>query len=489
MAEKTIMPKQGLQITEEKPQAMSAAEAKPGVQKDEYDVAVIGGGPGGYVCAIRCAQLGKKTVLVEKRELGGTCLNRGCIPAKALLHTSELYDELRQHGEALGIQVQDISVDFASAAKRKDEIVGRLRNGIAGLIRNRKIALIREEAFLTGKNSFMAGGKEYRAEKIVLATGSEPASIPVPGADRPGVVNSDAVLDMRTLPESCVIIGGGVIGIEFATLLSAFQKKATVIEMLPRILNDMDEDISNTMTKLLQKKGVEIHTNATLMEIQDGLTCVYEKDGKRETTAGQIVIIAVGRRPVTQTLNLHAAGVVSERNFISVNEKMQTNVPGIYAIGDVTGKMQLAHVASAQGLVAAANACGGEQKMRYNAVPACVYSNPEIASAGMTEAQVKAAGLPYVTGKFATAANGRSMIMNCQEGFAKIISHAQTGEILGAHVVAPRATDMISEICVAMNAEATIEELAGTIHPHPTVGEMIMEAAHDVEGLCCHKFY
>ncbi len=475
MAERVIMPKQGLQMTEGT------------ITGNEYDVAVIGGGPGGYICAIRCAQLGKKTVLVEKRDLGGTCLNRGCIPTKALLHTAEIYEEIQQHGDALGIKFKNLAIDFVATAKRKNEIVGKLRSGVSALVKGRKVTLVQAEASFTGKNSFVAGGEEFRAKSIVIATGSEPAGIPVPGADKPGVVNSDAVLDMLTLPESCVIIGGGVIGIEFATLFSAFGKKVTVIEMLPRILNEMDEEISGTMTGLLIKKGVEIRTNAKLLEIQDGLTCVYEQDGKRETASGQTVIMAVGRRPVTQALRLETAGVASERGFIPVDERMQTNTPGIYAIGDVTGKIQLAHVASAQGLVAAANACGGDRKMRYDIVPACIYSSPEIASVGLTESQVKAAGLPYKTGSFAAAGNGRSMIMNCPDGFVKIISHGQTGEILGAHMVAPRATDMIGEIAVAMKAEATVEELADTIHAHPTVSEMIMEAAHDIEGLCCHK--
>ncbi|MEI6100538.1 MAG: dihydrolipoyl dehydrogenase [Eubacteriales bacterium] len=456
------------------------------LQNGAYDVAVIGGGPGGYVCAIRCAQFGKKTVLVEKRELGGTCLNRGCIPTKALLHTAELFEEMRLHGDALGIQCNGLSIDYAATSKRKNEIVKKLRNGVAGLVSARKITLVGEEAVLTGKNTFTAGGREYRAERIILATGSEPAAIPVLGADKKGVMNSDQVLEMEKLPESCVIIGGGVIGIEFASLMSAFEKKVTVIEMLPRILNEMDEDISATAAKLMQKKGVEIHTGAKLLEIKDGLVCVYEENGIQKEAAGEIVIMAVGRRPVLKALNLQAAGVAAQR-FVEVDEKMQTNVPGIYAIGDITGKLQLAHVASAQGLVAAANACGGNKKMQYNIVPACIYTNPEIASVGMTEAQVKAAGIPYKTGSFAAAGNGRSMIMNCPDGFVKILSHRESGEILGAHMIAPRATDMIGEIAVAMKAEATIEEIADTIHAHPTVSEMIMEAAHDTEGLCCHK--
>jgi dihydrolipoamide dehydrogenase len=261
--------------------------------------------------------------------------------------------------------------------------------------------------------------------------------------------------------------------------------------MLPKILNGMDGDICAVMNKLLTKRGVDIHTNAKLLEIKaedaNGAVCVYEEDGAKKEAAGAVVIMAVGRRPVSRNLNLEAAGIAETKGFITVDEKMAANVPGIYAIGDVTGKVQLAHVASAQGLTAAASIAGKRAKMEYNIIPACVYTNPEIASVGLTGEAAQAAGLPVKTGNFPAAANGRSMIMNTGEGFVKIITHAETGEILGAHIMAPRATDMIGEIAALMKAEGAIEELADTIHAHPTISEMIMEAAHDVEGLCCHK--
>jgi dihydrolipoamide dehydrogenase len=461
---------------------------------DHFDVAVIGGGPGGYVCAIRCALQGKKTALVEKGELGGTCLNRGCIPTKVLLHTAELYGELKNHGKDLGLITGELSVDYEALANRKDRVVERLRKGVEGLVKGRGITLIKGAAELTGPKSFRVGGAQFRAENLAIAAGSEPASLPVPGADREGVINSDALLSMRSLPESAVIIGGGVIGVEFATLLNSFGRKVTIIEMLPRILNEMDAGLSDGMTKLLQKQGVEIHTSAKLSEIREGPVCRYEEEGTLKEAAGGIVIMAVGRRPATKALGLEAAGIACNRGFVTVDDTMKTNVNGVYAIGDVTGKIQLAHTASAQGLVAAANICdstgspaGKPAKMSYRIVPACVYTSPEMACVGMTEAQAVAAGLPYRTGFFPAAANGRSLIMNCADGFVKILSHKDTGEILGAHIMAPRATDMIAEIAAAMRAEATVEELADTIHPHPTVSEMILEAVHDIEGLCCHK--
>ncbi|MDR1373467.1 MAG: dihydrolipoyl dehydrogenase [Treponema sp.] len=453
---------------------------------DTFDAVVIGGGPGGYICAIRCAQLGKKTALVENRELGGTCLNRGCIPTKTLLHTAELYSEIKRHGKELGLN-GELSLNFGALADRKDQIIEKLRRGIEALVKGRKITLIRETAELTGSKSFRAGTVEYAADNIVIASGSEPAAIPVPGADRPEVLNSDGVLALRDLPGSAVIIGGGVIGVEFAALLSSFGRKVTVIEMLPRILNGMDEDICEAMTRLLKKQGVDVHTGAKVLEIAGGGLCRYEEGGVRKEAVGDIVIMAVGRRPLTKNLGLEKAGLVSERGFIPADEGLRTKVSGIYAIGDVTGKAQLAHVASAQGLIAAANIAGKNASMTYAVIPACVYTNPEIAGIGMTETQLIAAGLPYRRGNFPAAANGRSRIMNCTEGFVKILSHKNTGEILGAHIMAPRASDMIGEIAAAMRAEAVIEELADTIHAHPTINEMIMEAAHDAEGFCCHK--
>ncbi|MDR3144941.1 MAG: dihydrolipoyl dehydrogenase [Treponema sp.] len=472
--------------------------------EEQFDVAIIGGGPGGYVCAIRCAQLGKKTLLVESRELGGTCLNRGCIPTKVLLHTAELYDEIRGHGAELGLVSGDLAVDYAALADRKDRIAGKLRRGVEALVKGRKITLVRGAAELRGPKTFRVTpsgngsgpgqqGGEYTAANLVLAAGSEPASIPVPGAGLPGVLNSDAFLSLRDLPSSAVIVGGGVIGVEFASLLVSLGRKVTILEMLPRILNEADSGVSGEMTRLLKRRGVEIRTGAKLLEIRtaapeaDGLICVYEEGGQQRQAAGAIVIMAVGRRPLTKNLGLEAAGIASERGFITVDDRLRTNVPGVYAVGDLTGKIQLAHAAGAQGLAAAANIAGRDTVMRYDIVPACVYTGPELAWVGMTEDRIIAEGLPYRTGSFPAAANGRSMIMNQTEGFVKILSHRDTGEILGAHIMASRATDLIGEIAAAMRAEATIEELADTIHPHPTVSEMIMEAAHDAEGLCCHK--
>ncbi len=453
---------------------------------EKFDVAVIGGGPGGYVAAIRAAKLGKKTVLVEKDKVGGTCLNRGCIPTKAMLHSAEVYEEMLKAAD-LGISAENIAFDYAKIAERKEAVVGRLVGGISGLLRKNKVTVKNGKAVLTSKNTFKIGDEEVEAEKIILATGSFPANVPIKGADKKGVMNSDGVLALTECPESIVIIGGGVIGIEFATLFNTLGKKVTVVEMLPNIMNGMDLEICNTMKAILQSRGIDIYTNAKVVEIKDGLEVVFEFEGKQLSANGDVVVMAVGRRPDTKDIGLEALGINMNRGFVQVDEYLRTNIPNIYAIGDITGKIQLAHVASAQGLVAAHNCAGENKVMRYNIVPACIYTNPEIASVGLTEAQAKDKGIELKIGKFNVAGNGRSMVMGASEGFVKILTDAKTGEILGAHIMAPRATDMIAEIATAMKAEATIEEVADTIHPHPTVSEIIMEAAHDVEGLCVHK--
>ena len=452
----------------------------------DFDVAVIGGGPGGYVCAIKAAKLGKKVILAEKRDLGGTCLNRGCIPTKALLRSAEVYEELL-HAAELGLAAENVSFDYAKIADRKKKTVTRLRGGVAGLLKGNGVTVVSGKAVLTGKDSFSVDGKSYRAANIVLASGSFPAKVPIPGADKQVVMDSDGVLELEKCPESVVIVGGGVIGIEFATLFNTLGVKVSVIEMLPNIMTGMDDEICDAMKALLMKKGVDIHTGAKVLRIEDGLNCVYEENGAEHRAEGEIVVIAVGRRPDTADMGLAAAGVAMERGFVTVDEGMRTNVPGIYAIGDITGKIQLAHVASAQGIVAAENTAGGSKKMRYDRVPACIYTTPEIASAGLTEAKAKETGKNVKIGKFPISGNGRSMIMGESNGFVKIISDAKTGEIYGAHIMAPRATDMIGEIVVAMEAEATIEEIAGAIHPHPTVSEAVMEAAEDTFGMSCHK--
>lgn len=453
---------------------------------ERFDLAVLGGGPGGYVAAIRAAKLGLKTVLVEKDAMGGACLNRGCIPTKCLLQSAQVYRTVLQAAQ-FGVFVGDSGFDFTHIAARKDQVVSRLRGGVEALLKAAKVDIVRGRGVLEPDKVIAAGDKRIAADKIIVATGSAPAVIPVPGVDLPGVMTSDGVLSLTAIPRSVVIVGGGVIGMEFAALFSSLGVSVTVVEVMPTILTGMDADVISTMNGVFKKMGVSVHTSSKVVEIsgKDMLTVSFHEDGQAKSVAGEIVVMATGRKAVTD--GLESSGLAMERGCVVVDEHMRTNIPDVYAIGDCTGKIQLAHVASAQGIVAAQNAAGGNKTMRYDIVPACVYTNPEIACVGLTEAAARATGQSVTTGSFPVAANGKSMIMGETEGFCKLVVNTDSGEILGAHIVGPHGTDLIAELAAVMRAEGTIEELADTIHPHPTVSEIVMESAHDVEGLCGHK--
>ncbi len=453
---------------------------------NEYQLAVIGGGPGGYVAAICGAKLGLKTVLIEKEKMGGTCLNCGCIPTKSLLQSAHTFHAVK-NCKKLGIQASDVSYDYAAIAKRKDSMVRRLRGGVEGLLKAAGVEVVFAEATLEADNTIVAGDRHIQASSIIVATGAEPNILPISGADLPNVLCSTKTLELTEAPKSVIIIGGGVIGMEFASFYNDLQIPVTILEFMPTVLTGLDADVVNLMTKRFKKNGVVIHTNAKVTGIEDGeqKTVAYELDGKLEKVSADIVIMATGRKPVTA--GLENSGLDIQKQSITVDDQMRTNVPNVYAIGDCTGKIQLAHVASAQGIVAAHNAAGKLKHMRYDIVPACVYTSPEIACVGLTEQEARNQGDDIKIGSFPVAANGKSMILGESDGFCKLITHAKTGKILGCHMVAPTATDMIGEIVATMQAEGTVEDLASAIHPHPTVNEIIMEAAHDVEGLCIHK--
>ena len=469
-------------------ESAAAAKTETSSRGYDFDAVVIGAGPGGYVAAIRCAQLGLKTAVIEASDCGGTCLNRGCIPTKALLHPAEIYETMAKEAPGIGVHADNLRVDYSEVFAFKEQVVKRMSGGVEKLLKGRKVEIIKGKATLTGAHSMSVDGKECTSDKIIVATGAEPARIPIPGIDKDGVMNSNGVLSCDKLPEKVVIIGGGVIGIEFATLYNSFGKEVVIVEALPRIMSTMDEDASAVMTGILESKGVEIHVNAKVTEIKDGPVVVYDENGSIGEAAGDMVIVAIGRSPVTKDIGLEAAGVrVSDKGFVEVNDSLQTSVPNIYAIGDITGKVQLAHVASAQGVVAAENAAGGNETITYEIVPSVIYSNPEVAAVGITESEAVEKGLNVKTGLFSTSGNGRSVILGSTDGFVKLVTEAATGELLGATIVAPHASDMIAEIAVGMKAEATVEEIADTIHPHPSVSEIIMEAAHDVEKRSVHK--
>lgn len=452
--------------------------------KYNYDVAVLGGGPGGYVAAVRCALLGKRTVLIEKDALGGTCLNRGCMPTKSMLHSAQLYREIQGAGD-FGITVSNVEFRFDQIMKRKNQVVTRLSGGVGALLKQAGVEVIQGAGTLKNTHTIAVNGQQITAANLILATGSAPSQPPIPGLRGSGALSSDEVLALETCPESLVIIGGGVIGIEFAGIFSMLGKKVTVIEMLPNILGGMDAELSAACAKVLQRQGVEVITNAKVLELKKGL-CIYEHGGKKSQVEAEQVIVATGRIPVTAGLGLEAVGVKMQRGFVMVDDTMHTSVLNIYAIGDITGKLQLAHVASAQGLVAAANIAGKDDVMQYDVIPSCVYTSPEIAAVGLTEEQAREKGYRYKVGRFSVSHNGKATVMGESTGFVKLITQEDTGELLGAHIMAPRATDIIAELCVLKRSEGTIDELARTIHPHPTVSEMVMEAAHDVEGMSSH---
>ncbi len=453
----------------------------------KYDVAILGGGPGGYEAAIRCTQLGLKTALIEARELGGTCLNRGCIPTKALLHSAEVYETALEAG-IHGVSTGDVSFDYAAMAAHKDSVVGNLRSGIGVLQKKHGVTVINGFGVLKDAHTLQVGDTLVEAERIILATGSAPSRPPIPGLEGENVLTSDEVLALTACPESMTIIGGGVIGIEFATLYAALGKKVTVLEMMPSILPGVDRDIVQQISLVLEQKGIEIITGAQVLSIQGGasVTVNYSLNGVDASVTRACCVVCVGRSPQTGKLGLEELGVRMERGFVVVDDRMCTSIPSIYAIGDITGKIQLAHVATAQGMVAAANCAGRNEIMDYRIVPSCIYTSPEIASVGMTAEQAEAAGKTVKTGFFDVTSNGKAMVMGTPVGMVKLVTDAQTGEIFGAQILAPRATDMIGEVAALMKSEGTVDELAATIHPHPTICEALMEAAHDVHGLCCN---
>lgn len=456
-------------------------------------VVVIGGGPGGYVAAIRAAQLGARVTLVEKNKLGGTCLNVGCIPTKVLLHTVELYNQLKE-AETFGLKVEKFDVDWKVLMERKESIVNQLVNGVRGLLLANGVKIIEGMAsFVNPKEvevELNNGDKEnIKADAFIIATGSVPFVPPIEGADLQGVITSTRALSLDEVPESMVIIGGGVIGVEFATVYSSLGCDVTIVEMMPQILPNMDEEMVAILRNVLVKQGIKIHTGAkvtSLKESQNGLKVNVDLGGEKLVFEAKKVLVSVGRRAYTQGLNLEQIGVKLDRGKVVVNDRLQTNMDNIYAIGDCTGKNMLAHVASSQGVVAAENIMGQETKIDYKTIPGCIYTHPEMASVGLTEKQAREKGHDVKVGKFPLLANGKSLIMNDKEGMIKVVADKKYDEILGVQILGPRATDLIVEGALALRLEATLEEIITTIHAHPTVGEAMLEAALAANNIAIH---
>lgn len=451
-------------------------------------VAVIGGGVGGYPAAIRAARMGAQVALIEMKELGGVCLHSGCIPTKAFLQSAEIYDKLKR-AKDFGVRAENVSFDFNAIAERKKQIIQRLVNGVKGLVKSNRINYIHGQAEISSPRKVLIkeSGEAVEVDKIIIATGSRPARLPV--SSECELLSSDEVLSLEKLPDEVLIIGGGVIGVEFAQFFSKMGGKVTIIEKLPRILLTEDAEIAQAMTEVLKNESkVNVITGAEIIQIKclgDKKQVTYLKDGKEGVLEVDEVVAATGRIPRTEGFGLEKMGVEFGRAGIKVNEKMETNVPGIYAAGDVTGGIMLAHVASAEGECAARNAVGAFGTINYKAIPRCIYTKPEIASVGLTEEEA-AKKYDIKIGRFPFYANGKALIMDEAAGMVKIIAEKKHGEILGAHIIGPQATNMVSELVLAMHMEATAEELASAIHPHPTLSEAIMEAAMSLEEGAIH---
>lgn len=450
---------------------------------EKYDIIVIGAGPAGYIAALKAAGFGKKTAVVEMDQLGGTCLNRGCVPTKSLLHSAEIFRQAKE-GERFGVMCPDVQLDAGRMYARRDEVVSTLRAGIARLFQSSKIALYHGRAVVGAENTVLVeqDGETTQlcAENMILATGSSPAIPPIEGAGLPGVVTSDDLLTGEApVYRSLVIIGGGVIGAEFAAFYTTLGCRVVIIEALERILPTMDRELSQGLAMNLKKRGAEIHTGSVVKRLSrsdEGLKCTFEEKGVECSASAEAVLIATGRRANTQGLFAQGLSVEMQRGMIVTDAHFMTSVPGIYAVGDITRGAALAHVASAQGTVAAEHIAGRCPSIDLETVPSCVYTSPEIASVGLTADEARAAGRAVKTGKALMSANGKSVISGAERGIIKLVFDAQSEELLGAQLMCERATDMIDVFSTAIVAKLKKEELLRVIHPHPTYSEAVADA-------------
>ena len=445
-----------------------------------YQLIVIGAGPGGYEAALAASKLGLKTAVIEKRDLGGTCLNRGCIPTKALLHASETYRQTLS-SDSLGIHTSDVSVDIQQLYQYKDQTVEKLRNGVQTLLKAAKVDVIQGRAKINNDRSVSVegpGAGTYTADNILIATGSEPSRPPIPGLDNEGVLTSDELLEkLDKLPESIVIIGGGVIGVEFATFFNDLGCTVTVIEALDRLLPNMDRELGQGLAVQLKKRGVNVFTSSKVSSVSraERMTVNFTQKEKENTAEGEIVLCAIGRRPYTEGLFAPELEIEMDGRRIKVDENFRTSVEGIYAIGDVSSKIQLAHVATAQGIACVRAIAGKQDDTDLNIVPSCVYTRPEIASVGMTEEEAKAAQIPVKTAKVTMFSNARTIIANGDRGFMKLVVNAETNTLIGAQLMCERASDIIGQLSQAIAGKQKPHDLLKAMRPHPTYEEALTE--------------
>ena len=464
------------------------------VTDSEYDVAVIGGGPGGYVAAIRAAQLGLKACVIERDALGGVCLNWGCIPSKALLKNAEILSYIHR-ADQFGLRFDNFSADYSVAVERSRQVVDRMTRGVGFLLRKNNVEHIAGTARLTSANSIDVVGadgqsSQVSARNIIVATGARPRSIPPLPVDGQRIITSREAIVAEDVPASIAIVGGGAIGVEFAYVYRMYGSSVTIIELLPRLVPNEDEEISQQLERAFGRDGIELKTGAGVTAAQadaSGVTLTIEKDGATETARFDKVLVAIGVQPNTEDLGLEALGVATDRGYITVDDQMATNVAGVYAVGDVTGKLALAHVASAQGVTAVESIAGEEtQPLDYSLMPRATYCHPQVASMGLTEAQAREQGYEVKIGRFNVQASGKAVAMGENDGLVKLVIDAKYGELLGGHMCGPEVTELLGELSMTKLLEGTTLELGWAVHAHPTISEMVHEAALDAEGRVLH---
>ncbi len=446
----------------------------------KFDLAIIGGGPGGYVAAERAGAKGLKVVLFEKKSLGGVCLNEGCIPTKTLLYSAKVYDTAK-HGNKYGVTAGELSFDYSKIAARKDKVVKKLVGGVGGKMKAHGVTVVKESAMIQGRSqegiTITGGADTYLVKDLLICTGSEAFVPPIPGLDinAANVMTNREILDLKALPKSIAVIGGGVIGMEFASMYNSFGVEVTVIEMIDKILGEMDAELSSMLQDIYAKRGVKFELGARVTEIK-GDEVVYEKGGKASSVKAEAILVSVGRRPVTKGFGLENIGVELFKGGIKVTDKMATNIPNVYAAGDVTGFSLLAHTASREGEVVVNNLTGRKDVMRYNAIPGVVYTNPEISGVGHSEKSAKAAGIEYRIASLPMAYAGRFVAENeGGAGVCKVLVGKQHGEVLGVHMLGNPSSEMIYGACLAIESEMTLDELQEVVFPHPTVSEIFKE--------------
>jgi dihydrolipoamide dehydrogenase len=456
------------------------------VEASTYDLVVLGGGPAGYVAAIRGAQLGARTCVVEQTALGGTCLNRGCIPTKALAHSAAIY-ALASRAEALGVVVSDVRFDLEKAMSHKTKEVKTLVEGLHHLFKARKVELVEGAGQLAAPGVVEVDGRSVRGNNIILATGSEPLVLPGFDVDGEKVVTSTELLELETLPQSLLIAGGSVVGCEFASIFSLLGTRVTLVEMLSRLVPTEDEEVSRRLTAILKRRGVDVRTGLRLANFgatETGVVATAEDGEKFEADLG---LVALGRALNVGGLGLEKVGVAHSRKGIEISDGLETSAPGVYAAGDVTGMALLAHAAFAQGAAAAANALGGSETVDYGSVPNAIFTEPEIGSVGMTERAAREEGYELVIGRFPFAASGRARTMGEKEGFVKVVADREGGDLLGVHMIGPHVSELLGEASLAIRTGARIEDLVATIHAHPTLAEAVQEAAMAAQGFGLHS--